>query len=72
MCLKKLEPKGYKTPILFRVPNKLIAFVGLVVDGFSYDIASHGYGLLGQKGFFENFTVKFDYSKSDIELKPKH
>ncbi|OGY79588.1 MAG: hypothetical protein A3B74_02310 [Candidatus Kerfeldbacteria bacterium RIFCSPHIGHO2_02_FULL_42_14] len=37
--------------------------------GFSYDIARHGYGILGQKGFFDIFTVKFNYSKEEIELK---
>ena len=28
------------------------------------------YGLVGQIGFFENFVVKFDYTKEEIELKP--
>lgn len=37
--------------------------------GFSYDIAKHGYGILGQKGFFDLFTVKFDYQKEEVELK---
>jgi len=36
---------------------------------FSYDIAPHGYGILGQKGFFDIFSVKFDLSKEVIELK---
>lgn len=39
--------------------------------GFSYDIPPYGYGVLGQKGFFENFIVKFDLLKAEIELKPK-
>lgn len=39
--------------------------------GFSYDIAKHGYGILGQKGFFDIFMVKFDYSKAEVELKGK-
>lgn len=39
--------------------------------GFSYDIAKHGYGLLGQRGFFDIFTVKFDLIKKEIELKPR-
>ena len=26
--------------------------------GFSYDIAKHGFGILGEKGFFELFSVK--------------
>ena len=38
------------------------------IAGFSYDIAKHGYGILGQKGFFDLFSVKFDYSKERIEL----
>ena len=29
------------------------------------------YGLVGQKGFFENFIVKFDLQKEEIELKQR-
>lgn len=39
--------------------------------GFSYDIAKHGYGILGQKGFFDLFVVKFDLLKEEIELKER-
>jgi hypothetical protein len=39
--------------------------------GFSYDIAPSGYGILGQKGFFDKFSVRFDFSKEEIELKEK-
>lgn len=39
--------------------------------GFSPDIPSEGYGVLGQTGFFEQFKVKFDYQKEIIEIKPK-
>ena len=39
--------------------------------GFSYDIARHGYGILGQKGFFDIFVVKFDLIKEEIELKQR-
>lgn len=39
--------------------------------GFSYDIAKHGFGILGQKGFFDIFVVKFDLVKEEIELKPR-
>lgn len=39
--------------------------------GFSYDIAKHGYGILGQRGFFDMFIVKFDLVKEEIELKPR-
>lgn len=39
--------------------------------GFSYDIAKHGYAVLGQKGFFDIFVVKFDLAKEEIELKER-
>ena len=39
--------------------------------GFSRDIAKYGYGILGQKGFFNLFKVKFDYRKAEIEITPK-
>ena len=39
--------------------------------GFSYDIAKHGSGILGQKGFFDMFSIKFDLAKEDIELKER-
>lgn len=39
--------------------------------GFSYDIADHGFGVLGQKGFFDIFVVKFDLLKKEIEIKPR-
>jgi len=51
--------------------------VGLEVGGhpyttrvaFSWDIASHGHGVLGQRGFFEYFKVIFHYQKGEVELK---
>ncbi len=39
--------------------------------GFSYDIAKFGFGVLGQKGFFDIFTIKFDLLKEEIELKER-
>jgi len=39
--------------------------------GFSYDIAKHGSGILGQKGFFDMFSIKFDLPKEDIEIKER-
>jgi len=40
--------------------------------GFMPNVSGHvmRYGLVGQKGFFENFVVKFDFKKKEIELKP--
>lgn len=40
--------------------------------GFSYDISKNGYGILGQRGFFDLFAVKFDLQKEDIELKERN
>lgn len=37
--------------------------------GFLKNIARTGYGIVGQKGFFDNFTVTFDLAKEEIELK---
>ena len=34
-------------------------------------IARLGYGVVGQKGFFEIFVVKFDLLKEEIELKQR-
>ena len=42
-----------------------------VMVGFSYDIASHGFCVLGQRGFFDRFIVKFDLLKEEIELKKR-
>lgn len=36
--------------------------------GFLPNIARLGYGVVGQKWFFENFVVKFDLRKEEIEL----
>lgn len=41
------------------------------IVGFSYDIAKYGYGILGQKGFFDIFVVRFDLVKEEIELKER-
>ncbi|MEK7149964.1 MAG: aspartyl protease family protein [Patescibacteria group bacterium] len=40
--------------------------------GFLRNIAKLGYGVVGQKGFFDLFSVKFDYFKQEIELKEKN
>lgn len=37
--------------------------------GFLKDIGEYGYGIVGQKGFFDIFVVKFDLVKEEIELK---
>mgnify|MGYP001568874295 FL=1 len=37
--------------------------------GFLSNIANLGYGVVGQRGFFDNFIVKFDLVKEEVELK---
>lgn len=37
--------------------------------GFLPGMTRFGYGVVGQKGFFDIFTVKFDFLKEEIELK---
>ena len=41
--------------------------------GFMPSVSGHvmRYGLVGQRGFFEKFIVKFDLLKEEIELKPR-
>ncbi len=39
--------------------------------GFSSDMKSLPYGILGQTGFFDQFKIEFDYQAKRIELKPK-
>lgn len=38
---------------------------------FSPNLGPMAYGVLGQKGFFDNFRVCFDKSRSQIEINPK-
>lgn len=40
--------------------------------GFMPDVAGRimPYGIVGQKGFFDQFVVKFDLLKEEVELKP--
>lgn len=42
-----------------------------IIAGFLPNIARLGYGVVGQKGFFDNFVVKFDLRKEEIELIPR-
>lgn len=35
------------------------------------EISEFGHGILGQKGFFDTFIVKFDLVQKEIEIKPR-
>ena len=39
--------------------------------GFSASIRDDGIGIVGQKGFFDRFAIKFDHSKKDVILRKK-
>lgn len=38
--------------------------------GFSYEISPYGFGILGQRGFFDLFRIRFIFSKGLIEIIP--
>ena len=62
------------TPQIAYFHNIQIEIGGWPMDlycGFSSDMKSLPYGLLGQTGFFDHFKIEFDYSNKRIELKPK-
>lgn len=42
-----------------------------ITAGFLPNIARLGYGVVGQRGFFDAFIVKFDGLKGEIELKER-
>lgn len=71
---KKSEIAGITGTVESFYIHKLDLKVGgyLVKDveiGFLKQIGQHGYGIVGQKGFFDIFIVKFDLIKEEIELK---
>ena len=37
--------------------------------GFSYEMEKLAYGILGQDGFFDQWVIKFEYHKENVELK---
>ena len=64
---------GGKASIYFLCPVQ-IEVGGWLYDikaGFMTQVAGHmfQYGVVGQLGFFENFIVKFDLIKEEVELK---
>lgn len=75
-------PLGRQTKFLSVSPEPLYGFkskINLVVAEkdfnteviFSSELGRHSYGILGQKGFFDNFKVCFDKPKHQIAIEPK-
>lgn len=66
-----VQEKGGAVAFFHEITLSVGGYDVKTLAGFSYDIAKYGYGLLGQKGFFDIFVVKFDLMEKEIELKPK-
>lgn len=64
-----IQERGGATVFLHNVILNVGGTEYKTMVGFSYDIAKHGFGILGQKGFFNIFITKFDLIKEEIELK---
>ena len=78
--LKKCK-KGVVTGVGGKSSEYFLHKVSVEVGGWEYDmdigfLPTIGgrfapYGIVGQKGFFENFIIKFDLQKEEIELKQR-
>ena len=66
-----IQEKGGATAFLHKITINIGGWDHPVTVGFSSDIAKHGFGILGQRGFFDVFVVKFDFLKEEIELKER-
>jgi hypothetical protein len=54
-----------------RVTMKVGGWPFTIDAGFLPNISPMGYGVVGQRGFFDLFIVKFDLAKEEIELKKR-
>jgi len=57
--------EGFKGEIDLRIGGEMYATKVIFAD-----ISDFGHGILGQKGFFDNFDVTLRYKRQGIELKP--
>lgn len=78
--IKRGTPKevfgvGGKSSIyyLHKVEIEVGGWIYKINAGFMPDVAGRimQYGIVGQHGFFENFIVKFDLLKEEVELKTR-
>ena len=53
---------------IHRISINVGGWIDEIDAGFMPGLTRLGHGILGQKGFFENFIVKFDLRKGEIEL----
>jgi Aspartyl protease len=59
---------NFSETFLHRVTLKIGELRYPTIVGFSYAPTRRNYGILGQKGFFDLFAIRFDLSKGEIEL----
>lgn len=63
---------GIAVPIYFHnIQIKVGGWLFKIRAAFLREIGRFGYGVVGQKGFFDIFIVKFDLIKEQIELKER-
>jgi|SRR3989344_2204603 len=71
--------KGLVNGVGGKLSEYFMHTISVEVGGWNYDMdvgflptiggRSAPYGIVGQKGFFENFVVKFDLLKEEVDLK---
>lgn len=66
-----IQERGSAEAFLHQVNINIGGWNYKTVVGFTYDIAKYGFGILGQKGFFDIFIIKFDLMREEIELKDR-
>ena len=63
---------GEKEPIYFHpLKIKVGGWEHKIKAAFLRKIGPYGYGVVGQRGFFDKFIVKFDLLKEEIALQPR-
>ena len=71
MTFKGIQGANDAEAFLHKVILNIGGWDHKITVGFSYQINKSGFGVLGQKGFFDIFIVKFDLLKEEIELKER-
>lgn len=63
---------GINAPIYFHnIEIKVGGWAFKIRAAFLKEIGRFGYGVVGQRGFFDIFTVKFDLAKEEVELRER-
>jgi hypothetical protein len=66
-----IQERGIAEAFLHQVTINIGGWDYKTIVGFTYDTAKYGFGILGQKGFFDIFVVQFDLINEVIELKDR-